>query len=56
MAEIEKIAGSVGDQGEEDQEVHNFQVQNIGGKVQEDINRQNQDLGSANQVIEIGKI
>ena len=45
---IGRKAGSVGDQGEGDQVVLNFQVQNIGDKEQgEDTNRQNQDLGSA---------
>ena len=53
---IGRKAGSVGDQGEGDQVVHNFQVQDIGGKEQEeDTNRQNQDLRSANQVTKIGK-
>ena len=53
---VEAIAGSVGDQGEGDQVVHNFQVLDIEGKEQEeDTNRQNQDLRSANQVTQIGK-
>ena len=55
--ETQKKPGDVGDLQEEEQELENFHVQSIGDKeLEEDTSILNQNLESANQATEIGRI
>ena len=57
VVETQKKTGDVGDLQEEEQELENFHVQSIGDKeLEEDTSILNQNLESANQATEIGRI
>ena len=57
VEETEKKTEDVGDLQEEEQELENFHVQSTGDKEwEEDTSILNQDLESANQATEIGRI
>ena len=57
VEETEKKTGDVGDLQEEEQELENFHGQSTGDEeLEEDTSILNQDLESANQATEIGRI
>ena len=57
VEETEKKTGDVGDLQEEEQELENFHGQSTGDEeLEEDTSILNQDLESANQAKEIGRI